>query len=197
MRYLQWLFTASIFLLSGCISLGPNSGPAQTYILNKVNPNCIRANKTSAVLLVTQPVPAPAYSGPQMAYTLKCYQINYFANNRWVEPPNRMLQPLIVKSLQNTGHFKAVVSTPYVGSYQWRLDTELVELRQYFMECPSKVHLVVRARLLNAQGILIAAKEFDICESACAENPYGGAIAANEAVSRMLYRLSVFVIEHT
>lgn len=198
MNYLQWLFITSVLLLSGCISLGPNSSPAQTYILNKVNSNCIHAERTSAVLLVTQPIPAPAYSGPQMAYTLRCYQISYFANNRWVEPPNRMLQPLIVKSLQNTGHYKAVVSTPYIGSYQWRLDTELVELKQYFTVCPSEVRVVLRARLVNAQtGQLIAAKEFTACEQAYPNCPYAGAIAANQAVAEILRKLALFTVSYS
>lgn len=198
MKYLQWLFIASVFLLNGCLNLGPTSGTAQTYILNKVNPNCIHAPRTSAVLLVTQPTAAPAYAGPQMAYTLRCYQINYFANNRWVESPSRMMQPLIVKSLQNTGHYKAVVGTPYVGSYQWRLDTELVELKQYFTVCPSEVRVVLRARLLNSQtGQLIAAKEFTACEQAYPNCPYAGAIAANQAMAEILRKLALFTVSYT
>ena len=74
-----------------------------------------------------------------------------------------------------------------------RLDTELVRLQQDFGAPPSRVRLTVRAQLLDAEGRrVLAAAEFDETELAPSDDPYGGVLAANRALARLLARLAEF-----
>ena len=60
------------------------------------------------------------------------HQLEYFAHSEWVDPPARMLAPLLVAAVESTGTFRAVVLTPSAAVGDLRLDTEIVRLQHEF-----------------------------------------------------------------
>ena len=58
-----------------------------------------------------------------------------------------MLQPLLVRTMEATGAFRAVLSGPYSGAYGVGLRAEIVELVQDFAQDPPQLRLTLRARL--------------------------------------------------
>lgn len=114
---LRYLMILSFIILSGCSMLAPVK-PEQTsnYVLNRVPSNIPHKSGHGGTILVLQPDTRPVYNTTRMAYTDKPYQVAYFGQNEWAETPSQMLQPLIMQTLQNTHHYHAVVSPPYMLS---------------------------------------------------------------------------------
>ncbi|MBY0577536.1 MAG: PqiC family protein [Burkholderiales bacterium] len=144
-------------------------------------------NQLPLTLSVGQPGALPGYDTSRMAYVVKPHQIEYFSKNQWVDSPGKMLLPILVRTLSQ--RFRAVVKSPARGDM--RLDSEIVMLRQEFSESASRVHLVVRAQILDRRGVMTT-REFDIFENCPQNDPYGGVLAANRAVARLAVEISDF-----
>jgi cholesterol transport system auxiliary component len=189
-----------IFLLSGCSLLSPvTASKNSTYMLNAY-PRVLskKQHHSSSTLLVTMPEARPAYNTRQMAYTLKPYQIAYFAYHQWAETPSQMLEPLLVESLQNTQHFHAVVTPPYAGHYDYVLNTQILTLQQDFTHYPALLHFAIRLQLMRTTtNQVIAIKEFAVRLPISKKTPYSGVIAANAASAILLKKIAKFCVQHT
>jgi len=133
----------------------------------------------------------PGFDTPRMAYRREPNQIAYYANNRWVEAPARMLTPLVTQALEASSAFGAVVQAPGTVHTALRLDTELVNLSQDFSVQPSTMYLILRAQLVdtNTQSIL-ASQLFEARAKAITEDARGGVEAANQLLPDVLTQLS-------
>lgn len=184
-----------LFCLSGCSLFGPVKSPQEnTYVINTLPPCYFHSYKSHLTLLVSQPQTPQAYNTNQIAYSLCPYALSYFSKNFWVDTPPQMLQPLIVQTLQDTCHYHAIVSPPFAGNYDLVLNTQLLNLYQDFKCKPSVVRLGIRVQLLDTSGHVIATRQFCINTIAPCDNPYGGVIAANQAVACFLAQLAKFVL---
>jgi cholesterol transport system auxiliary component len=187
---------ASVLLLSSCSLLSP-APRSNTYILNTV-PSVAKHGREHGAILVMQPTTSPIYETSDMAYTTTPYLISYFAKNMWAETPTQMLQPLIIQTLLNTHHFKAVSGNNTYGTYDYVLNSQLLELQQDFTQGISVIRLRLRAELIsNASSQVIATKEFSVVIPAPYQTPYGGVIAANRATAQMLQDLARFCVRHS
>ncbi|MGC2520270.1 MAG: ABC-type transport auxiliary lipoprotein family protein, partial [Burkholderiales bacterium] len=153
------------------------------------------APKRDLVLLVSTPQARPGFDTAQIAYVRQAHELDYFAKSRWADTPSRMLAPLLAQALEQTRGFQSVVESASAVASDLRLDTELIRLQQDFATTPSQVRLTLRAQLVDVRGRrVIAAREFDEVESAPNENAYGGVIAANRALQRVLKQLADFCV---
>ena len=104
-----------------------------------------------------------------------------------------MLAPLLAQALEQAGAFRAVVRTTNPIPADLRLDTELIRLQQDFTAQPSRVELALRAQLYDVNSkTILAVREFDATETATSEDAYGGVMAANRALERLLVQLTDF-----
>ncbi len=72
-----------------------------------------------------------------------------------------------------------------------RLETEIIALQQEFTLKPSQTRFAVRAQLVDvARRRIVATEEFEAVEPAPSDGPYGGVVAANHAVARVLGKLA-------
>ena len=191
-------FTA-VALLAACAAIQPPEVEhASTYVLEAPPAAGVPRPRRDLVLEVTLPRARPGFDTPQMAYTQRANALEYFAKNRWADTPARMLAPLLAQALDHSGGFRAVVQAPSLAAANFRLDTELVRLQQEFGAKPSRVRLTVRAQLIDADARrVLASAEFDETEAAPSDDPYGGVVAANRALGRLLERLATFCAETT
>jgi cholesterol transport system auxiliary component len=185
---------AAAALLAACAALQPPAADvASTYVLDAMPPAGAPPAQRDLVLEVAAPRTRPGFDTPQMAYTTRASALDYFARHRWADAPARMLAPLVAQALAQSGGFRAVVQAPSLVAANLRLDTELVRLQQEFGAKPSRVRLTVRAQLIDVEARrVLAAAEFDETEAAPSDDPYGGVIAANRALARLLERLAAF-----
>lgn len=189
--HLAILFLAlAALMLEGCLGLPRGVEDAVTFTLEADFP-AAPAAPAGPVLLVMPPRAQPGYDTAAMAYTLSGQELAYFARHRWVDAPHRMLAPLLVRALEAEGAFSAVLHGPAAARARWRLDTEVLRLRQDFSHSPSRLELGLRAQLtdLSAPGF-VRAQSFSITLPAAADDPRAGARAAREAVARLLPELA-------
>ncbi|MDO9284237.1 MAG: ABC-type transport auxiliary lipoprotein family protein [Aquabacterium sp.] len=186
--------------LAGCgASLLPKPPAAPVrYTLDDAAPRpAARAPADDApVLVVAVPRAAPGHDSVQMVYLRQPQELASFAYNEWVDTPAHMLAPLLVRALQDSGAFRAVLLAPSAAHGDLRLETELIRLQQDFSERPSQLRLTLRAVLLDsATRRVIASREFDQSVPAPSDDPAGGAAAAHVATQRLLAALARFCAE--
>lgn len=182
-------------LLSGCSLLSPVKANENTYMLTSAPQVAKSPHHHHTVLLVMPVDTQPIYNTTQMAYTNQQYKLAYFANNQWGETPPQMLQNLIIQTLQNTNHFAAVNSSISDGSYDYILNTRMLELKQIFYGNISVVRLSVRVQVVSGTtNRVVATKQFTSEVTAPQASPYGGVIAANRATSQVLAQIARFVL---
>lgn len=189
--------------LSGCSLMhpAPSIEPAVynlNYFFSHISTPSRSVKHAQRTLLVMPTQVSPALNDKEMIYITKQHRISHFSKNEWVAPPAKMLTALITKALQDNGYFYAVITAPFTGSIDLRLYTHLYQLQQVFLQKPSVVHLSLAAQLVNAHtGKVIATKQFQLVEPAPQDNPYGGVLAANNAVHKLLRQLVDFSARHS
>lgn len=193
------LLAAGLVLASGCSALKQSdSTPPSFYALDRVPPAVRAQAPASAPTLIVNPPRADAGFGSQrILYVRETHKLEYFAHSEWIDPPARMLAPLVLAALHDSGAFRAVVLTPSAAAADLRLDTGIVRLQHEFLDKPSRVRFTLRATLVDERSRRVVAwREFDETVPAGSEDPYGGVVAANLAVQAVLAKLAAFCAEH-
>ncbi|MBL8349100.1 MAG: membrane integrity-associated transporter subunit PqiC [Burkholderiaceae bacterium] len=188
---------AALAPLGGCTGawLPPPPAPPTRFTLDPAAPAAApREAATGApVLVVAMPRAAPGFDSRQMVYQQRPPELQAFAFHEWVDTPAHMLAPLLVRALQGSGAFSAVLQAPSAASGAWRLETELIRLQHDFGSQPSRMRLTLRAVLVDtASRQVIAWREFDEAVPAPTDDPAGGAAAAQQATQRVLAALAAF-----
>ena len=187
-----------ILSLAGCSLFSPvKDNPPAAYELSRIPHSFPHKKKHAISILVLVPDQVPAYNTSAMAYTMRPYEIAYYSQSRWSETPAQMLQPLMIQTLQNTHYFRAVLSPPFGGLYDYLLTTQIVKLEQSFIQQPATLVFVVRAQLNHVTtNRVVATKEFYVTQRMAQNNAYSGVQAANRATEILLRRLAEFCVEY-
>lgn len=192
------------WLLVGCGSLLPKPAPPPAYYaLQGPAPGAqgqTRAVSVAALppstkhtLLVLPPLSTPGYDSARIVYTRQASRLEHFAHSEWVDTPARMLAPLLVAALDRSGAFGAVVQAPSGAAGGLRLETQLLRLQQDFSTRPSRVHLALRAQLLDSRTRrVVATRLFEQVVDSATEDAAGGVGAAKQAVQLLLADLVPF-----
>lgn len=193
-------FTLAAILLGGCSTLLPPPPPADKIYLLEGNPapaHPTPATRREITLTLSMPRARAGFDSAQMVWVRQPHGLEVYARNRWADTPARMLAPLLARTLERSGAFHAVVLAPSGVSAGLRLDTEIVRLQQDFSVQPSRVQFTLSAQLIDSSARrVIASAEFDETENAATEDAYGGVLAANRALDRLLAKLAAFCAEH-
>ncbi len=186
-----------ILLLAACsVFPAPKAASQNIYVLEAV-PDIPAGRATQVkpelVLAVGMPRALPGFDTTRMAYVQQPYELDYFVTSRWADTPAQMLGPIIAQAMRQTHSFRAVVQVPGTIPTDVRLDIELVRLQQDFITRPSRMQLTLRAQLIDVRGKrLLASQQFDESETAASEDAYGGVVAANRLLQRVLGKLAEF-----
>lgn len=192
----------SLMALCACSALRPTATPPPAfYSLDSARgaaplPAPAAAQATAPTLIINPPHAAAGFDSQRIIYVREPHKLEYFAHSEWVDPPARMLGPLLVAAIENTGAFRAVVLTPGTAAGDLRLDTEIIRLQHEFQTQPSRVRFTLRAYLVDDKTRRVLAwREFDDDTAAASADPYGGVVAANRAVQTVLEKLAHFCAE--
>lgn len=183
-------------VLAGCGLSTPVKLPqVRTYTLNSVKPTASAMHhRSQSTLLVSLPIPNPGYESTAMIYEPIPFDLRHFANHQWAAPPAQMLMPLLAQAINNQGYFKAVVTTPYSGVLNYRLDSRLLVLNQTFLQPQSRVHLALQETLTNDSNQVVASRQFSLFIPAPGNNPYSGVVAANQAAGIITGQIARWVV---
>ncbi|WP_425259306.1 ABC-type transport auxiliary lipoprotein family protein [Rubrivivax sp. RP6-9] len=150
----------------------------------------------AAVLLVASPTAAPGHDSRRMVYLRQPQALQAYARAEWVDTPARLLAPLLVRALQNTGAFAAVLQAPSAAGAALRLDTELLLLQHEHTRTPSTLHLALRAVLIDTTTRqVLGTRGFDARVPAASDDAAGGVTAAATAVRQVLAALAAYVAD--
>lgn len=184
--------------LTGCSVLPPTSAPAKKLILDTLPAAVPQRTTSTSTLMLFMPQTRPLYDTMRMAYTVKPYQIDFYSQHEWGETPAQMLQPLLLKTMEGTHAFGAVLSPALHAPYSYALQTEISELVQDYTVEPAQLRLSLRLCLIDgATGRPIAMQQFVQREPLHSKGPEAGVAAANAAVARALREIAGFVLDHT
>ena len=177
--------------LAGCLSVPHNpQEPVHTFVLTPENLTGAadpQAKSGAGVLVVNVPQAQPGFESSGMAYIQRPYEISYYATHQWAETPSRMLQPLLVRTFERTGVWRAVMAMPTSVRGDDRLDVDQVVIVQEFLQRPSRVLVSLRAQLILLPSYqVIGVRRFEASEAAPTDDAYGGAMAANRALQVLL-----------
>jgi cholesterol transport system auxiliary component len=195
-----WSLTA----LCACSLLSPTpTAPTVYYALDRAPTVAPAPGETTAAprdqaptLIVSPTHAAAGFDSPRIIYLREAHRLDYFAHSEWVDSPARMLGPLLVAAIANSGVFRAVALTPGAASGELRLETEIIRLQHEFQSSPSRVRFTLRATLIDDRTRRVLAwREFEALVPAASEDPYGGVLAANQAVQTVLQEVSRFLTE--
>jgi len=187
-----------IALTAGCSALRPAAVEQPGfYSLDGVRSQTPATSAFAApILIVSPPQSASGFNSQHMIYVKEDHRLEYYAHSEWIDSPARMIAPLITSVVGNSGAFRAVVTTPSAADGDLRLDTEILRLQHEFGALPSRVRFTLRATLVdNNTRSVLAWREFDESAIASSETPYGGVLAANQAVQTVLEQLARFCAE--
>ena len=187
--------------LAACSALSPTPTPPPAFF-SLDNPRATSAAVPPAAaasaptLVISPPRAAAGFDSQRIIYQRDAYKLEYFANSEWVDPPPRLLGPLLVSALERSGAFRAVIQTPGAAGGDLRLDTQVIRLQQEFQARPSRVRFTLRAYLVDDKTRRVLAwREFEADVPAASEDAYGGVVAANQAVQMVLADLSAYCAE--
>lgn len=197
---------AALLALGGCSLLKPTATPVASFYSLDRGPVTAAAKSpappslppvANPTLIISPPRAAAGFDSSRIIYIRQAHKMEYFAQSEWVDPPARMLGPLMASALEQSGAFRAVVLTPGSATGDFRLDTKITRLQQDFRPHPSRVNFVLRAYLVDEKTRQVVAwREFDQSLEAPSEDARGGVEAANRVVQQVLQELSAFVSQH-
>src|SRR5512139_3345345 len=191
------LTALAMLAVAGCSLLSPANIETRKALLSEMPPVPAQRKATAATLLVFPPETKSVYDTTQMAYMTQPYQVAYYTRHEWGATPSQMLQPLLVKTLENTRYFSAVLTPPYSGTYTYALRTQILELVQDFTAEPPTLQLSLRLQLSDdASGRVLATREISLREPLRQKTSDAGVEAANDAAARALQEAAKFVLEN-
>ena len=205
MTHDRWLRTAALLLAAGlalagggCGSVLPKPEPTPAFFALDGLPAQRAAAPSAAglTLIVNQPQALAGFDGQHIVYLRQDHQLEHFAHSVWVDTPARMLAPLIADAVTRGDTIRNAVLPTGTAAAELRLDTQIVRLQHDFSSRPSHVRFTLRATLLDdATRHVLATREFDESVAAASDDPYGGVVAANQAVQTVLRALAAFCDE--
>jgi cholesterol transport system auxiliary component len=185
---------ALCLLLAGC-AIPPGEPPRTNALLDQAPADVPHRASSGRTLIVFPAEARAALDTQQMAYTQATHQLAYFARNQWAETPPQMLGPLLVRTMEATGAFTAVVAPPHAAHAAIGLRTEIVDLVQDFAQQPPVLRLALRIRVEDEEtGRVLGTREVAVQESMREATPAAGVQAANDAMVKALREIAAFVL---
>jgi cholesterol transport system auxiliary component len=177
--------------LAGCLSLPREERPIHTFILSldrsAGGAGIPEVKPGGGILVVNVPVAQPGFDTPRMAYTQRPYEVSYYATHQWADPPARMLTPLLVQVLEQTGYWRAIAQMPTSVRGDYRVDIDQLVLLHDFLQKPSRVRVALRIQITKLpEYLVLGTRLFEMVEEASNDDAYGGAVAANRAVDKLV-----------
>lgn len=173
----------AFYVLDSAPALATPQGPSQMAV-------------PPLTLIISPPHAASGFDSQRIVYVRSAHQLEYFAHSEWVDPPARMIGPLLVSVAQQTGAFAAVVLASGAAAGDLRLSTDILKLQHNFQTSPSRVQLTLRAYLTDEKTHRVLAwQEFSGEAVAASDTPQGGVAAANRVVQGVLAQVAQFLLD--
>lgn len=189
---MRHLLIAAALLLTGCSLPAARHNADVTHTLALSPQVAIPAPLPAGRTLVIAPLTAaPGYASPAMAYRTTAHELRYFAHERWVERPARLIEQALIDGLSGGG--ATLVGAGSGARPDLRLVTDLVQLEQDFTVRPSRVRLVLRVQLVDVRDRrLLGGDTLRLEQAAASDDAAGGVAAANALLDQAVRQVGAF-----
>lgn len=183
------VFMAGFSLLGGCSVFMPVTIPqVQTYqisVLHGESAECKR-NPNAADIQITRMKADEPYDLTSMFYSKAEYQLSNYSRNEWVAAPSIMITKALQEKLLQSCHYSNVVSADFMTSARYRLNSQLIELKQNINGIAATMNLAILVQLVNNSTNQVVKSKTFIEKVSVGANPYGYVIGTNQAVEEFL-----------
>ena len=194
---LRILLMAMVLALAGCgtLSRPPAVNVTKLQLLGE-GAEIARGEPLGLSISVADPNALPGFATPRFAYRQRDLELRYYGRHEWAASPERLLQSTVVRALDESGRFSAVVAPSAIALADLRLELELTQLVHDYRDSEGgEAVLAVRAQLISlVDRSVLATRSFEYREPATA-HPVAGAQAADRALARLLEDLVAFCAE--
>jgi len=184
-------------LVAACSVFSPPEIPPAREELNSLPQDIPHGHSRAASILILPPDASGEFGTTLIAYSEATFQMRYFRDHEWAEPPPQMIQRLLVETLEQTFAFRSVLTPPDLAGGAYTLRTMLSELVQDYTVSPPLARVWVRVELLSPSGQQTASRDVALEERMHEATAVAGIAATNRAVSKTLAIVASFAIDHT
>lgn len=180
--------------LNSCSVFTPVQLPeVHTYQISGIDDpsvnSCSNSLKPSILQVSLMKTDAP-YDSNQMFYSRGAFELNAYSYHKWISSPNIMLSQAMQERLLAACIYTNVVNSEFMTIAQYRLATQLLELKQVMesstLSKTSTVHFVVIAQLIdNHTNQVIKSKTF-VEDASVASDPSGYVAGTNQVTKAFL-----------
>jgi cholesterol transport system auxiliary component len=183
-------------LVTACSVFSPPETPPAREELNSWPQDIPRGHPRAASILILPPEASGELGTTLIAYSEATFQMRYFRDHEWAEPPPQMIQRLLVETLEQTGAFRSVLTPPDLAGGAFTLRTMLSELMQDYTVSPPLVRVRIHVELLSPSGQQAASRDVALEERMHEATALAGIAATNSAVSKTLAIVAGFAMDH-
>jgi cholesterol transport system auxiliary component len=189
---MRHLLIAAALLLTGCSLTASRHNEDVTHTLTLSSALSIPAPLPGGRTLVIAPLTAaPGYASPAMAYRTTAHELRYFAHQRWVDRPARLIEQALIDGLSGGG--ATLVGAGSGARPDLRLVADLVQLEQDFTVRPSRVRLVLRVQLVDVRDRRpLGGDTLRLEHVAASDDAAGGVAAANALLEQAVRQVGAF-----
>ncbi len=178
-RNIVGLFLA--LAMSGC-ALAVNGAPPQTYDLIPPDIAAVRAQPIPVHIVVRTPTAVRALDNERILVRPASERISYYPDAVWGDRLPRLLRARIAETLEDSGHFKAVVTEDdrVTGSYSLQIAIRAFEMSVNGK--PPEGHVDLSAKIVDERvGKVVASQRFESRVQAASDAASDGVAAITTA----------------
>jgi cholesterol transport system auxiliary component len=150
---------------------------------------------TSKVLKVAFPLSLKENLSDKMLFSYANADRGAYVNARWSNPVGKLIQGVLIESLQKSGAFKAVLPERSTATEQLRLESIIYDFSHHIRNAHSYASVSVAFSLIDSYtGDLIKTKRFVYNEPTPTVDAKGYAVASNRIMTRMTNDLIMWLL---
>ncbi|MGV6820131.1 MAG: ABC-type transport auxiliary lipoprotein family protein [Parvularcula sp.] len=173
-------------ILSGCVSLLPDSGDLPPRIALDAGPATNRAGATLPVsLVIGDPTADALLNASSVAITKTPLEFQYLDDADWTDRVPVLVRRYLVKRLRNTGDYQAVGDKTDITRGDFVLQPDI---EAFHLDAAGKAEMAtvaINALLSDRQGQIIGAKRFAATIPTASRSRHDRAEALNQAAAKV------------
>ena len=120
-----WIWSWVVLcLMGGCLTQSERTR-VRYYSLNNIETSVPRAARQWPATLGIRPLTAASRYRDRIFYRLSEVEVGFYPFDRWVEPPEEMVNQLLTELIESSGLFEQVVAAEDVQASAWILSGEV------------------------------------------------------------------------
>lgn len=192
------LLLACLTALHGCAGFIPTGPPPNLYNLTPKSTFAPDLVVVEHQVVVEEPLAAGGLDSNRIALRLSATELKYFANSRWTERAPKMVQTLLVESLENSGKIVSVGRQAIGLRSDFNLKTELREFQAEYFDISGEypnVRVRINVKIVaQPQQNIIASQSFEEVQEAQGTGIQAIVSAFDDALGKVQRRLVEWVL---